>query len=346
MNNERTSLEKHLVNACAEPPAVLCARYCFMTDSAVRNIERIGKVMLADYEIAKKVNEVKPQVIISEYYSISSQLMDLSPNLKGIIACGVGFDHIDVEAASERGIYVANARGSNSESVAEHVVAVMLGLSRKVLKADAFVRKGDWVSRETKLSHRLTAQDLYGKTLGIIGLGAIGSRVARIAKGFEMRVLAYDPHMSVEVAKERGAELVNLTKLLTDSDFVTLHVVLNEKTKGMISTRELNLLKPTAYLINASRGPVVNEKALIRALQEKKIAGAGLDVFTKEPIDLENPLLKFDNVIVTPHCAGNSLDALNAISMMVSEEAVRILQGELPKNLVNRAQLTKKGYLS
>lgn len=333
-----------------ELPAVVCADRFYMTDTAVRNIERLGKVILADCktedEMIKRVNEAKPKVIISEYFKISGRVMDSSPNLKGIVVWGVGFDHIDVEAASKRGLYVANTRGSNAESVAEHVFAVMLGLSRKLLRTDAFVRKGGWVSREEAgLPHELVAQDLYEKTLGIVGLGAIGSRVARIAHGFKMHVLAYDPYVDVGVAKERGAELGDLKKLLRESDFVTLHMVLTKETRGMISTRELNLMKPTAYLINASRGPVIDEEALMRALREK-IAGAGLDVFTKEPIDSENPLLKIDNVIVTPHCAGNSEDALNATSLMVSQEAVRILRGEIPKNLVNRSQLSKRGYLN
>jgi D-3-phosphoglycerate dehydrogenase len=139
--------------------------------------------------------------------------------------------------------------------------------------------------------------------------------------------------------------LVGLEELLRESDFVTLHVALTKETNGMISTRELNLMKPTAYLINTSRGPVIDEEALIKALKEKKIAGAGLDVFAKEPINLDNPLLKFDNVIVTPHCAGNSKEALEATSLAVGEEVARILKGQVPRNLVNRKQLEEVGSL-
>jgi len=322
-----------------------------MTDEAMRDLESEGKVIRADCksedELVEKVRDDNAKVVISEYFKITGQVMDASPFLKGVVVWGIGYDHVDVEAASERGIYVANTRGSNAESVAEHALALMLSLSRKLLRTDAFVRKGGWVSREEAgLPHELIAQDLYGKTLGIVGLGAIGSRVARIAHGLNMRVLAYDPYVSIEAAKERGAESVGLEKLLRESDFVTLHVVLTEETRGMLRTRELNLMKPTAYLINASRGPIIDEEALIRALREKKIAGAGLDVFIKEPIDLENPLLKFDNVVVTPHCAGNSEEALRATALMVSQEAVRILRDEVPKNLVNRPQLLKRGYLS
>jgi len=312
-----------------------------MVDEAMRNLEGVGNVIWVDckdedglVETARKTN---PEVIISEYAKITFRVMNASSALKGIVVWGVGYDHIDVEDASKKGIYVANTRGSNAESVAEHVFAFILGLSRKLPQADFFVKKGGWTSREEAgLPHELIAHDLYEKTLGIVGLGAIGSRVARIAHGFNMHVLAYDPYVSIEAAMEKGVELVELEKLLKESDFVTLHVVLTEGTRGMISTKEFNLMKPTAYIINASRGPVIDKDALIRALKEKKIAGAGLDVFTKEPIDLENPLLKFDNVIVTPHCAGNSAEALKATSLMVSEEVVRILRGQIPKNLVNK----------
>jgi len=331
-------------------PAVVCADRFYMSDEAMRTLETAGKVIWADCEsereLVEKVRNVNAKVIISEYFKITEPVMSASPALKGIVVWGVGYEHVDVDAASARGLSVVNTPGSNAESVAEHTFALILSLSRKLPQADAFARKGGWVSREEAgLPHELVAQDLCGKTLGIIGLGAVGSRVARIAHGLNMRVLAFDPYVRAEVAKERGAKLVDLEKLLRESDFVTLHVVLTEKTRGMIGTSKLNLMKPTACLINTSRGPVIDEKALIKALKEKKIAAAGLDVFDKEPIDLGNPLLKFDNVIVTPHCAGNSEEALRATSLMVSEEAVRILRGQIPENLVNRSQLVKRGYI-
>jgi len=331
-------------------PTIVCADRFYMSDEAMRTLETAGRVIWADCEsereLAEKVRNVNAKVIISEYFKITEPVMSASPALRGIVVWGVGYEHVDVDAASVKGLYVVNTPGSNAESVAEHTFALILSLSRKLPQADAFVRKGGWVSREEAgLPHELMARDLWGKTLGIIGLGTVGSRVARIAHGFDMRVLAFDSHVSAELAKERGAELVDLDELLRESDFVTLHVVLTEKTRGMIGTSKLNLMKPTACLINTSRGPVIDEKALIKALKEKKIAAAGLDVFDKEPIDLGNPLLKFDNVIVTPHCAGNSEEALRATSLMVSEEAVRILRGQIPENLVNRSQLVKRGYI-
>lgn len=332
-------------------PRIICADRFYMSKEAIEALENFGKLIWADCknedELVKKVRSTSAELIISEYFEITCRVMDALPNLKGIVVWGVGYDHIDINAASERGIYVANTRGSNAESVAEHVFALMLCLSRKLLRTCNFVRAGEWTTREEAgLPSQLAAQDLYEKILGIVGLGAIGSRVARIAHGFNMHVFAYDPYLSAEVAKERGAELVDFEKLLRESDFVTLHVVLTKETKSIISTRELNLMKPTAYLVNASRGPVVDEEALTKALRDEKIAGAGLDVFTKEPIDVRNPLLKFDNVIVTPHCAGNSKEALEATSLMVSKEAKRILKNQIPDNFVNRKQLAERGYLS
>ena len=340
----------HVKSKGKELPAIVCADRFYMADEAISNLESTGKVIWADCksedELVETVRNTHAKVIISEYFKITRRVMDASQALRGVMVWGVGYDHVDVEAASNKGIYVANTRGSNAESVAEHVFALMLDLSRKLVRTDAFVRKGGWITREeTGLPHELMAQDLYGKTLGIIGFGAIGSRVARIAQGFDMRVLVFDPYVSAETAKEKAAELVELEKLLKESDFVTLHVILTEETTHMIGTKELNLMKPTAYLINASRGSVVDEEALIRALKEKQIAGAGLDVFAEEPVDVGNRLLEFDNVVVTPHCAGNSEEALMATSIMVSRETVRILRDELPNNLVNRLQLVKRGYL-
>ena len=349
MAGGKTSLSR-LESEGEELPAVICADRFYMTDEAMRDLESKGKVIWADckneYELVEKVRNTNANVIISEYCKITGRVMDASQFLKGVVVWGVGYDHVDVAAASDRGIYVANTHGSNAESVAEHAFALMLVLSRKLLRTDAFVRKGGWVSREEAgLPHELMAHDLYGKTIGIVGFGAIGSSIARTAHGFGMHVLAFDPYASVEAAKKKEVEFIDLKKLLMESDFVTLHVVLTEETRGMISTRELGLMKPTAYLINASRGPVIDEEALIRALKEKKIGGVGLDVFAKEPIDLENPLLKFDNVVVTPHCAGNSEEALKATALMVSQEAKRILRDEIPKNLVNKPQLLKRGSI-
>jgi D-3-phosphoglycerate dehydrogenase len=331
-------------------PTIVGADRFYMDGEAIGTINTLGQMIWADCktedELIAKLKQTNAKVIISEYFKITGRVMDASPGLKGIVVWGVGYDHVDVNAASEKGIYVANTRGSNAESVAEHVFALILNLSRKLLQLDTFVKRGDWTTREeTGLPRELTSHDLCQKTIGIVGFGFIGSLVARIAKGFNMRVLTFDPYLTAEVVKEKGGELVDLHNLLRESDFITLHVVLTDETRNLIGARELDLMKPNAYLINASRGAVVDESALIKAIEERKIAGAGLDVFSKEPIDPSNALLKLDNVIVSPHCAGNSEEALTATAMMVGEEAIQILQDEVPKNLVNRPQLLKKGFV-
>lgn len=259
---------------------------------------------------------------------------------------GVGYDHVDVNAASERGIFVANTSGSNAESVAEQAFSFILALSKRLLKADAFVKGGGWTGlEESSLPTSLVGNDLYGKTLGIIGLGSIGRRVARIGHGFNMRILAYDPYVTNETAKNVGVELGPLHKVLEEADYVTIHTVLSEETRGLVSAKELSSMKPTTYLINTSRGPIVNQRALIDALASKRIAGVALDVFEAEPIGKDNPLLRMSNVITTPHYAGSSREALEATSMRVSEEVTRMVRGEMPLSLVNSRQLEELGFL-
>jgi len=330
-------------------PSIVFADHVYMTDEALKLISDVGEIIWSECksvdELVKLLHQRDPYVIVSEYFPITGQIMDVSRSLRGIVTYGVGYDHIDVDAASERGIYVANAQGANSESVAEHTFGLILALTRRILRADRFIREGKWVSREeVGLPEWIVSQDLYGKTIGIIGFGNIGSRVARIARGFGMKILAYDPYVPPEKIEKAGGKSVGLRDLLKSSDIVTLHCVLSDETRGLIGDEEFDLMKPTAYIINASRGPVIVESALIRALEEGKIAGAGLDVFEKEPINPDNPLLKFSNVVVTPHSAGGSKEALDAVSLTVSEEVVRIVRGEVPKNLVNKEQLEEKGF--
>lgn len=329
--------------------SVVFADHVFMTEESMKRLSNAGKIIWAECrdeeDLIKILTGEEVKVIVSEYFPITGRIMDSSESLKGIVVYGVGYDHVDVEAASDRGIYVVNARGANAESVAEHVFAFILTLSRKIMEAHTLVKAGDWKRREeSSLPKWLIPSDLYGKTLGIIGFGAIGSRVSRIARGFGMRIIVYDPYVPVEKVKEMGAESTDLETLLKSSDYVTLHCVLNEETRGMIGEREFDLMKPTAYLINASRGGVIVEEALIKALREGRIAGAGLDVFAEEPIKPDNPLLSFDNVIFSPHIAGGSKEALNNVSLMVCEETLRILKGEAPVNLVNKRQLEARGY--
>ena len=198
-------------------PVVLLADRFYMREKDLQEIEKLSKLVWGDCrsrkDLLKKSYELKPKIIVSEYVRVDGEVMDASPNLKGIVVWGVGYDHIDVQAASERGIYVVNTRGSNAESVAEHTFGLIMALSRKIHKLDSFVREGKWITREeTGLPEELRPVDLFGKTLGIIGLGAIGMRVARIAKGFNMQLVAHDPYISTEVAERMNIELVEVKR--------------------------------------------------------------------------------------------------------------------------------------
>jgi len=321
--------------------SVLFADQVYMSEEDMGRLNDACDVILAECgdeeDLIEAASGGGAWVIISEYVPVTSRVMDASDRLRGIVVYGVGYDHVDVEAATERGLYVANARGANAVSVAEHAFALILAVSRRLIDAHLLVREGGWRRREeSSLPEWLRQRDLRGRTLGIVGFGAIGSEVSRIARGFGMRVLAHDPYVSDGRVEEAGAEAADLETLLESSDYVTLHCVLNEETRGLIGADELGLMKPTAYLINTSRGGVVVEEDLIKALREGRIAGAGLDVFAEEPIGPGNPLLSLENVVHTPHIAGGSEGALELVSRMVCEETLRILDGRPPVNLVNR----------
>jgi D-3-phosphoglycerate dehydrogenase len=327
---------------------ILCADHFYLSGDASKMLNEAGKVVWSKTSTEETlVREAEDAtVIIAEYAKITSRIMDAAPGLKAVAVWGVGYDHVDVEAASNRGVYVTNCRGANAESVAEHVFALILALSRKVIQMDALVRGGRWsVQQETGLGASLIPHDLQGKTIGVIGFGEIGSRVSRIAHGFDMRVLVNDPYVSPERVRDQGAQQVDLEFLLRNADIVTIHTVLTPETRGLISRRQLTAMKPTAILINASRGAVLDQNDLAHVLNKKSIACAGLDVFAREPIDPDDPLLKFENVVFSPHIAAGSMEALNATSMMVAMEVNLTLRGEVPRNLVNRDQLEKRGFI-
>ena len=332
-------------------PTVIFAEQSFVSTSQshmakLKAVAQVKTASSSDEEaLLKEVREAT--VIISEYAPITGRVMDSAPNLKGVISYGVGFNQIDVEAAAERGIYVANLRGSNSEAVAELAASLMLGLLRNLPRSDKYVKDKKWDSTESaKYPPWTIGKELYGKTLGLVGIGEIGKRVTRICgKGFNMRVIASDPFVTKEQASQLGAELLDLQTVLKSSDIVTVHVPLSAETKGLIGAKEIAMMKKTAYLINTSRGPVVDESALTQALREGKIAGAGLDVFQKEPMPFDNSLLDLENTVLSPHIAGSTEEALNTMNDMVVDESIRIIRGEIPKNLVNRSQLIAKGHL-
>ena len=266
------------------------------------------------------------------------KVMDAGPRLRVIGRHGAVVDNIDVPAATQRGIQVVNTPHAPSEAVAEYVAMALVAVTKRPLDADRCTRACDWEFR-----NRLVGPELMGKTLGIVGFGRIGRRIAEICGcGFRMRVLYVDAIRAPEAEEQRlGATQVPLDQLLRESDFISMNVPLLPETRHMIGRRAFGLMKPTAYLINAARGPVVEETALVAALKGGRIAGAAIDVFEEEPVTPDNPLLKLDNVLLSPHNAGHSIEAAQNMSL-VAADVIRVLNGEAPEFPVNRPEKPRK----
>jgi D-3-phosphoglycerate dehydrogenase len=254
------------------------------------------------------------------------------PSLKLIARVGIGVDTIDIQAATERGILLANTPDAPTESTAEHAVALLMAVAKRVMVGDMFLRGASQIERT-----QMRGTELLNRTLGVLGYGRIGRRVAEIcALGLRMRVLVFDPYLSGNPPVPAGVELVDsLDTVLSQADFLTLHTPLMPETHHLIGERELRLMKPGSYLINASRGPVLDETALIRVLQDGHLAGAGLDVFDPEPPEPDNPLLRMVNVVVTPHIASSTDRGLAAMFEGTARNIVQVLRGERPIWLVN-----------
>lgn len=265
---------------------------------------------------------------------IDSEVFDAAPKLKIVAQMAVGFDNIDVKEATKRGIYVTNTPGVLTETTADFAWALLMAAARRIVEADKYVRTGQW--RVSWHPSMLLGRDVYGATLGIIGAGRIGVAVARRAKCFNMKILYYDVvPMPPEIEKELGAKRVDLTTIFKESDFVSIHVPLTKETYHMVDEEKLKLMKKTAFIVNNARGPVIDEKALYKALKRGWIAGAALDVFEKEPTPVDNPLLKLENVVVAPHISSASHETRSKMAEMVAENLVAFFQGKTPPNLVN-----------
>ena len=263
---------------------------------------------------------------------IDAEVFDAAPRLKIVSQLAVGFDNIDVPEATKRGIYVTNTPEVLTDTTADFAWALLLAVSRRVAEADKYVRTGQW--KVGWHPNMMAGRDVYGATIGVVGAGRIGYAVAKRATGFDMKILFYDVVPRPEIEK-LGAKKVDLDTLLKQSDFVSIHVPLMKETQHLINEQRLKLMKKTAYLINNSRGPVVDEKALYKALKEGWIAGAALDVFEQEPIPVDSPLLKMDNVVVAPHISSASLETRSRMAEMVAENLVAFFEGKKPPNLIN-----------
>jgi len=270
--------------------------------------------------------------VLTMFGQMTRRVIESSPKLKVIVRYGIGYDTVDVDAATDNGVLVVNLPGFCLDEVADHAFALMLACVRKLVYYNNLTKSGYWA----KYSEMTPMYSFTGQTLGLIGCGTIGQAVAKRAPGFNLKVLGTDPYVSASVAREHGITLVSMPELLKESDFVSVHSLLGKETYHLIGEKEFRQMKPTAYFFNTSRGSVVDEAALIKALREKWIAGAGIDVFEQEPVASNNPLLKMDNVVVTPHNAGWSDAAGQRARLWVGQEAVRVLTGRWPKNWVNK----------
>jgi D-3-phosphoglycerate dehydrogenase len=319
-------------------PAVLVTKRIFA--EAVEYLRQHAEVAYHDCDEPYTPDELRrhledKEAAVSQVNDrFTAEVMDSLPKLRVISNVAVGIDNIDVEAATQRNIAVTNTPDVLTETTADFAFALLMATARRVVEADQYLHSGEW--RQWRID-MFCGQDIHGQTLGILGMGRIGQSVARRARGFGMRLLYHDvQRSSKEIEKELGLEYLSLEEVLRGSDFITVHVPLLPETRGLLGAAQFSLMKRTAILVNTSRGPVVNESALADALAAGVIAGAGLDVFEREP-EVEPRLLALRNATLTPHIASASVDTRRKMSLMAAENAVAALAGKRPPNLVNRA---------
>lgn len=277
------------------------------------------------YQIGAARDELAP------HFHAHADLLKRAPNLLIVSSNGAGFDPVDVEACTAAGVLVVNQSGGNAHSVAEHALGMLLTLSKRIIEADRALRRDPNVNRNS-----LIGTEAQGKTIGIVGLGNAAADIAELCKGLlGMTVLAYDPYLSATEMAARGGEKVELDDLLHASDYVSINCPLAKDTRGMIGAREFALMQPHAYYITTARGFIHDEAALFEALRDKRIAGAGLDVWDKEPPPPEHPLLQFDNVLASPHTAGVTKEARANMGRIAAEQMLGALDGKRPPRLIN-----------
>jgi D-3-phosphoglycerate dehydrogenase len=277
------------------------------------------------YQIGAARDELAP------HFHVDRDLLRRAPGLLIVSSNGAGFDPVDVEACTEAGVVVVNQSGGNAHSVAEHALGMLLTLSKRIIEADRALRRDRDVNRNA-----LIGTEAQGKTIGIVGLGNVGRRIAELCKGLlRMNVLAYDPYLSATEMAARGGEKVELDVLLSRSDYVSISCPLTRNNRNMIGAREFALMQPHAYFITTARGFIHDEAALADALRDKRIAGAGLDVWAKEPPPPDHPLLQFDNVVASPHTAGVTREARENMGRIAAEQMLDALDGKRPPRIIN-----------
>jgi len=305
-----------------------------LKDESYQQLTSIADVIIELPENEEEMCRLSKEAVamIVGDFPITPKLMDSSPKLKIVSKCGVGYDNIDVGYATKKGIFVTNVPSVLAVPVAEHALMLMLAVSRKLVLGESLIRADKWWD----FFSLSPGFQLNGKTLGIVGFGAIGSRLAEIARTvFNTKILAFDPYISPEKIRERGAESAALEELLKASDIVSVHVPLSPATTRLIGEKELHQMKPSAVLINTSRGRVLDEQALVKALNSGMILAAGLDVFEEEPLPPNSPLLKMQNVTMTPHSAAYTSEATKALWLACVRAAIDVLNGRPPSKPAN-----------
>ena len=282
---------------------------------------------LNDNEKADRIKDV--EFLVLHPAVVSQSVLREAKSLRLIQLLTAGYDQIDLKLTAGLGIPVATNGGANAWAVAEHCIALLLALYKRLLPCDQSVRKGKWRQPITGFN----TFEVAGKTVGLIGAGNVGRKVARRFKSFETRILYYDKRPAADIENELDARKVSLDELLRESDIITIHLPLLKATRALIGKRELSLMRPNSILLNTSRGPIVDEEALIASLTENRIAGAGLDVFGKEPVSTDNPLLKLANVLLTPHTAGHTYEGWFRRTQFAWENIQRVATGQQPLSL-------------
>jgi D-3-phosphoglycerate dehydrogenase len=302
----------------------------------IEELDKVNSVLIkvncsTEDEVIQAAGEA--DAIITRFAPITRRVLEAVPKCKVIARYGIGYDNVDIDAATDNNILVVNTPDFCLEEVSNHVIMLILACAKRLQLFSNYAKQGRW--HEWR-QIQLPMASIYGQTLGLVGCGHIAMMVARKARCFDLEIIGYDPYIDKSLAMERGITLVNLPELLSEADFISVSTPATKETWHLIGEEQFRKMKPSAYFINTARGSVVNELALIKALQEKWIAGAGLDVFEKEPVDADNPLLNMDNVIVTPHTAFYSDAALKQVRVSVGQETARVLSGKWPQNVVNK----------
>ena len=297
--------------------------------------------LLSSEEFIDRIQGQDIAIVVTEADFVLSEVFEKATKLKLLGVCRADVFQIDMEAATEFGVLVVNAPARNDVAVAELAVGLMLALVRNIPAAHNMVRSGGWVD-PTAAYFSLRGTELTGKTIGIVGFGAIGRQVAKRVSCFETSIMVYDPYVDPDKIKEMGAKPMEIDEIMAQSDFITLHCLVSPETTGLINAHRIALMKPTAYLVNTASTFVIDVDAIVQALRERRIAGAAFDVYETWPVRPDSPLLGLDNVVLTPHIGGATDETIARHSRMIADDIERFLRGERPQNLLN-PQVWDKG---